>query len=436
MPSILRDILHGSYRLCNWLPLRRLVSWINHSPPACWSTFWKSIFKHQLGCRFDILDSISSFFVFWHMQLYVLIHHIIFWLYLYSLNILYFFKYSYTNIFHRRSLCTFYWYTRILHRHWGVSNWTRAAVTHLSLVSGTNVPQTGLFPLSTSLSLPFEAFCPLRLSNSDILLLRISAWMAPWSGVVYPPTQSNTHSLPARPICLMWSFPNSPDAVLTCPLLGPWLGLSDSNLTLVAAPVPFVKYIYLSALPPWPPRFAAGDGPPRKGREVCVHGCCAAAVTVAEGWAPEVSSLGLSLKRLVPRGRKPSSCRASLRYLEPLDNRSYITGSLSPPAPTGTAAASPVLVGPPECLLNPSHPPTKWRGRCHPPIPRTPASRKNLSPLPRSSWECGNLPAVAGAGVWHQPPVAVTMTLGSLVSKQMVSAQIQPNQPYTRERAL
>ena len=31
-----------------------------------------------------------------------------FWLHLYFLNILYFFKYSCTNIFHRRSLCTFY----------------------------------------------------------------------------------------------------------------------------------------------------------------------------------------------------------------------------------------------------------------------------------------------------------------------------------------
>ena len=40
-------------------------------PPACWSTFGKSIFKQQRGCRFDILDSISSFFVFWHMQLYM-----------------------------------------------------------------------------------------------------------------------------------------------------------------------------------------------------------------------------------------------------------------------------------------------------------------------------------------------------------------------------
>ena len=48
------------------------------------------------------------FCVLWHMQLYVLIHHIIFWLYLYFLNILYFFKYSCTNIFHWCSLCTFH----------------------------------------------------------------------------------------------------------------------------------------------------------------------------------------------------------------------------------------------------------------------------------------------------------------------------------------
>ena len=62
------DILQGSFRLCNWLSLRRLVTWINHLPPACWSTFWKSISKQQLGCRFDIMDSISSFFAaFWHM---------------------------------------------------------------------------------------------------------------------------------------------------------------------------------------------------------------------------------------------------------------------------------------------------------------------------------------------------------------------------------
>ena len=42
----------------------RLVSWINHLPPACWSTFWKSNFKQQLGCRFDIMDNKSYFLCF------------------------------------------------------------------------------------------------------------------------------------------------------------------------------------------------------------------------------------------------------------------------------------------------------------------------------------------------------------------------------------
>ena len=48
-----------------------------------------------------------SFFVFWHMQL-CLDTSYNFLVYLYFLNILYFFKYSCTYIFHRRSLCTFY----------------------------------------------------------------------------------------------------------------------------------------------------------------------------------------------------------------------------------------------------------------------------------------------------------------------------------------
>ena len=60
-------------------------------------------------CRFDILDSISSFFCISTCAIiYVLIHHIILWLYLYFLNILYFFKYYCTNIFHRHNVCTFY----------------------------------------------------------------------------------------------------------------------------------------------------------------------------------------------------------------------------------------------------------------------------------------------------------------------------------------
>ena len=49
------------------------------------------------------------YFHFFCILTYVSLHHIIIWLYLHFLNILYFFKYSCTNIFHRRSLCTFYW---------------------------------------------------------------------------------------------------------------------------------------------------------------------------------------------------------------------------------------------------------------------------------------------------------------------------------------
>ena len=73
------DILQGSFRLCNWLSLRRLVSWINHLPPACWSTFRKSNSKQQLGCRFDIMDYESYFFcVLTYAIIYVMIHPIIF----------------------------------------------------------------------------------------------------------------------------------------------------------------------------------------------------------------------------------------------------------------------------------------------------------------------------------------------------------------------
>ena len=84
------------------------MSWINHLPPACWSTLWKSNFKQQLGCRFDIMDNITYLYVFWHMQLYMSWYIRSFFGFT-SLNILYFFKYSGANIFHRRSLYTFYW---------------------------------------------------------------------------------------------------------------------------------------------------------------------------------------------------------------------------------------------------------------------------------------------------------------------------------------
>ena len=80
-------------------------TWSHQSFQPWWSTFWKSIFKQQLGCRFD---KVESFIFFTYVIIYVLIYHIIFWLYRYFLNIFYFSKYSCTNIFHRRSLCTFH----------------------------------------------------------------------------------------------------------------------------------------------------------------------------------------------------------------------------------------------------------------------------------------------------------------------------------------
>ena len=53
---------------------RGLITCLLHVGPP----FSKSNFKQELGCRFDIMDNESYFFVFWHMQLYVLIHMIIF----------------------------------------------------------------------------------------------------------------------------------------------------------------------------------------------------------------------------------------------------------------------------------------------------------------------------------------------------------------------
>ena len=86
----------------------RLVSWIDHLPPACWSTFWKSILNNSwaVGVTWWIVYLI--FFVFWHMQLYMSWYIISFLAISFFLNSLYFFKYSCTNIFHRRSLYTFY----------------------------------------------------------------------------------------------------------------------------------------------------------------------------------------------------------------------------------------------------------------------------------------------------------------------------------------
>ena len=65
---------------------------------------FRTIGRSQLSNPSDLPCCILTYAI-----IYVLIHHIIFRLYRYFLNIvLYFFKYSCTNIFHRRSLYTFY----------------------------------------------------------------------------------------------------------------------------------------------------------------------------------------------------------------------------------------------------------------------------------------------------------------------------------------
>ena len=66
------------------------------------------------------MENISYFFVFWHMQLYMSWYIKSFFGFTF-LNILYFFKYSCTSIFHRRSLYTFYILSSLCkttHRHW------------------------------------------------------------------------------------------------------------------------------------------------------------------------------------------------------------------------------------------------------------------------------------------------------------------------------
>ena len=114
------------------MSLGRLVSWINHMPPACWSTFWKSIFKHQLAV------SLTYWIVYLHLFC-ILTYAILrndtpyhFWLYLNFLNILYFFKYSCANIFHRRSLCTFHMKAQTI-RPLGMWKWNKSkwVVTHI-----------------------------------------------------------------------------------------------------------------------------------------------------------------------------------------------------------------------------------------------------------------------------------------------------------------
>ena len=94
------------------------MSWINHLPPACWPTFWKLNFKQQLDCRFDIMDNESYFYLCFDICKYICLDtsdHFR----LYLLKYPFFFKYSCINIFHRRSLYTFYYimYVKCIYCH-------------------------------------------------------------------------------------------------------------------------------------------------------------------------------------------------------------------------------------------------------------------------------------------------------------------------------
>ena len=87
-------------------------------PPVCWSTFWRLTFKQQLGCKFDIMDCKSSLF-HWYFDICNCICLNIsydFFCFIFTSWIVFFIfiKYSCSTIFHRRSLYSFYWNSKIV----------------------------------------------------------------------------------------------------------------------------------------------------------------------------------------------------------------------------------------------------------------------------------------------------------------------------------
>ena len=84
------------------------MPWINHSPPVYWSTCWKSTFKQQLGCRFDIMDGKS--FLYFDICNFICLdtsHDFLALFFASQIMFFIFMKYSCTYIFHRRSLYAF-----------------------------------------------------------------------------------------------------------------------------------------------------------------------------------------------------------------------------------------------------------------------------------------------------------------------------------------
>ena len=82
---------------------RGLTTCLRHVGPPFGNRFLNT--SWAVGLTYWIVYIYFLYFDIWK-YIYLDTNH--FWLYLYFLNILYFFKYSCTNIFHRRSFCTFY----------------------------------------------------------------------------------------------------------------------------------------------------------------------------------------------------------------------------------------------------------------------------------------------------------------------------------------
>ena len=106
-----------------WIFCRRGSGFATDCPCDVWSHVGPPFGNRLLNTSWVVgltywIVYLHFFCILAYAIMYVLIHHIIFWLYLYFLNILYFFKYSCTNILHRRSLCTFYYQEREYITEW------------------------------------------------------------------------------------------------------------------------------------------------------------------------------------------------------------------------------------------------------------------------------------------------------------------------------
>ena len=112
-------IINVTSSYSTWLFCRGVSGFATDCPCGVWCRGLTTCLLHVgppfgnriLNNRLDIMDNESYFFVFWHMQLHMYWYIRSFFGFTF-LNILDFFKYSCTNIFHRRSLYTFYQWGR------------------------------------------------------------------------------------------------------------------------------------------------------------------------------------------------------------------------------------------------------------------------------------------------------------------------------------